>query len=100
MEESSAKQCCAIFYGIDLTRMLLEDSFHQGGIQLTHRPGGLLGLHEQPHILDVAAGRGTSALHLAETFHWKVTGIDLSETNVCAADSVAASEGLEGAVRF
>jgi SAM-dependent methyltransferase len=100
MEESNVKHCCAAFYGSDLARVLLGDSFHPGGIQLTHRLGELLGLHEQSRLLDVAAGRGTSAFHLAETFHCRVTGVDLSETNVHAASAEAASRGLNKAVRF
>ena len=30
MEEQGVKQCCAAFYGSDLARYLLGDSFHPG----------------------------------------------------------------------
>ncbi|HUV70549.1 MAG TPA: class I SAM-dependent methyltransferase [Terracidiphilus sp.] len=100
MEEQSVKQCCAAFYGSDAARMLLGDSFHPGGIKLTERLGELLGLKRQSHVLDVAAGRGTSALHLAETFGCKVTGVDLSDENVRLAEAEATRRGLAGQISF
>ena len=100
MPEANIKQCCATFYGSDLARMLLGDSFHPGGVRLTHRIGELLGLTQASHLLDVAAGPGTSALHLAKAFGCRVTGIDLSEQNVSEARAAADAEGLTGRVRF
>jgi arsenite methyltransferase len=100
MEKADVKQCCATFYGSDLARMLLGDSFHPGGVRLTHRIGELLGLTAASHILDVAAGRGTSALYLAKTFGCTVTGIDLSEPNIVAAEAEAGAQELRGRVRF
>jgi SAM-dependent methyltransferase len=100
MEETNIKQCCATFYGSDLARMLLGDSFHPGGVRLTQRIGELLGLTAASHVLDVAAGRGTSAFHLAKAFGCGVTGIDLSEQNVSAARAEAAAQGLSDRVSF
>lgn len=51
-------------------------------------------------MLDVAAGRGTSAFCLAEKFGCKVTGIDLSEDNVRLANQEAEQRALSGSVRF
>lgn len=100
MEEPSVKQCCAAFYGSDLARLLLGDSFHPGGTALTGRLGELLDLKRGSHVLDVASGRGTSAFYLAETFQCRVTGVHLSEPNVDAANAEAVSRSLDGAVRF
>jgi len=100
MEDTNIKQCCATFYGSDLARMLLGDSFHPGGVRLTQRIGELLGLTQGSHVLDVAAGPGTSALHLAKTFGCHVTGIDLSEANISAARAAADAQGLAGRVHF
>ena len=100
MEEATIKQCCATFYGSDLARMLLGDSFHPGGVRLTQQLGELLGLAPEMHVLDVAAGRGTSALHLAKSFGCRVTGIDLSEANIVAAHEAANAEGLGEHVHF
>ena len=100
MENTNIKQCCATFYGSDLARMLLGDSFHPGGARLTQRIGELLGLTPTAHVLDVAAGPGTSALHLAKNFGCRVTGIDLSQANISAARAAAETQGLSQLVQF
>jgi ubiquinone/menaquinone biosynthesis C-methylase UbiE len=100
MEAESVKQCCSAFYGSDLARLLLGDSFHPGGTALTAHLGALLGLSAESHVLDVAAGRGTSAFHLAETFGCRVTGVDLSEENIRLSTATAQERGLAGRIRF
>jgi SAM-dependent methyltransferase len=64
---------------------LLGDSFHPGGSTLTERLGELLRLAPDRHVLDVAAGRGTSALVIARRFGCIVTGMDLSAQNIARA---------------
>ncbi len=100
MKDAVVKQCCATFYGSDFARMLLGDSFHPGGIRLTQRLGELLGLNESSQVLDIASGRGTSALHLATTFKCMVTGVDLSRENVTAATVAANEQGLNELTHF
>lgn len=100
MEEQSVKQCCAAFYGSDLARLLLGDSFHPGGTELTYHLGALLGLTGTSNVLDVASGRGTSAFHLAESFGCHVTGVDLSEENVRLATDESQRRGLTQRVSF
>src|ERR1035437_579000 len=100
MEEQDVKQCCATFYGSDLARHLLGESFHPGGTRLTERLGNLLSLTRESQVLDVASGRGTSAFHLAEFFGCKVTGVDLSEENVRLATAEASQRGLAGQINF
>jgi ubiquinone/menaquinone biosynthesis C-methylase UbiE len=100
MEEQNVKQCCAIFYGSDLARHLLGDSFHPGGTRLTERLGELLALTSESHVLDVASGRGTSAFHLALSFGCEVTGVDLSEENVHQSTAEALQRGMAERVRF
>ena len=100
MEQLSVKQCCATFYGSDMARMLLGDSFHPGGTTLTTQLGELLTLTPESHVLDVASGRGTSAFHIAETFGCRVTGIDLGEENVRLATADASQHGMIGKVTF
>ncbi len=100
MQNLTVKQCCATFYGSDLARALLGDSFHPGGTRLTQRIGDLLGLTPDSHVLDVAAGRGTSAFSLASAFSCRVTGIDLSEQNVSAAGDEAEAQHVADRVQF
>jgi len=98
--DQNVKQCCAAFYGSDLARLLLGDSFHPGGTQLTDRLGQLTQLTRDSRILDVAAGRGTSAFHLAQSFGCEVVGVDLSEDNVKLASEEASTRGVANRVSF
>jgi len=93
---STVKQCCATFYGSDAARFLLGESFHPGGTQLTHELAQRMGLGSHSRVLDVASGRGTSALYLAATFGCEVVGIDFSEENTRLAQAAAADADLPG----
>jgi ubiquinone/menaquinone biosynthesis C-methylase UbiE len=94
------KQCCANLYQNDFARLLLGDSFHPGGLRLTERLGLLLQLDSSSSVLDVASGRGTSAMFMAERFGCKVVGVDYGQQNVERANSEAAHRGLSARVRF
>jgi SAM-dependent methyltransferase len=67
---------------------------------LTERLGTLLRLEPASRVLDIAAGRGTSAVHLARVFGCQVVGIDYSSRNVSAAQATAQDEGLADRVQF
>ena len=95
-----AKSCCAVAYESEIARWLMGDSFHPGGLGLTERLGERLGLAEGMRLLDVASGRGTSALFLAERFGCQVTGVDLGASNVEAARAEARTRGLDHLARF
>jgi arsenite methyltransferase len=96
----SLKQCCAKLYESDIARILLGDSFHPGGLKLTERVGSLLHLTPESLVLDVASGKGTSALFLAERFSCHVVGIDYSSQNIADANRLASAKGLSSLVRF
>jgi SAM-dependent methyltransferase len=98
--DEAVKSCCAAVYSSDWARLLLGDSFHPGGLALTERLGERLGLAPGVRVLDVAAGRGASALHLAGRFGCDVTGVDLSAANVAAANAAAERAGLAERARF
>jgi SAM-dependent methyltransferase len=94
------KLCCATFYESEIARLLLGDVFHPGGLALTEHLGVQLGLGEADHILDVACGRGTSAVHLAAQFGCHVIGLDYSPENLDAARSRARERGVDRLVTF
>jgi arsenite methyltransferase len=94
------KQCCARLYESDVARMLLGDSFHPGGTKLTERLGALLGLTAQSCVLDIASGKGTSALFLAERFGCEVVGVDYGSQNVEQSNAAASARGLDKRVSF
>jgi ubiquinone/menaquinone biosynthesis C-methylase UbiE len=97
---TEVKQCCARLYESDIVSLLLGDCLHPGGVALTERLGHLMNLTRDSHVVDVASGRGTSALHLAQRFGCRVSGFDLSQPNVDRATGEAARLGLADRVRF
>lgn len=94
------KACCATLYESDFARMLLGDSFHPGGLRLTERLGEKLALGPGMKVLDVASGRGESAIFLAQRFGCEVTGVDLGSENVRQAEARADQAGVGHLVRF
>src|SRR5260370_27715517 len=100
VKSKDVKQCCARLYESDLAKILLGDSFHPGGVALTERLGTLLGLTAASRVLDIASGKGTSALFLAGHFGCEVGGIDYGVHNVEQANTAAAAKGLDKRVSF
>jgi SAM-dependent methyltransferase len=94
------KVCCATFYESELVRAFLGDVLHPGGLELTQHLGELIGLCPDDGVLDVACGRGASAVHLAETFGCHVTGLDYGAKNVAAARALANERGVEQLTSF
>jgi ubiquinone/menaquinone biosynthesis C-methylase UbiE len=99
-DATEVKSCCAAVYQSDFARILLGDSFHPGGVQLTERLGRLLNLQPGQRVLDVAAGRGESAIFIAKQFHCEVVGIDFGSGNVEEAMLRARNAGVADLVRF
>ncbi|MFQ5382431.1 MAG: class I SAM-dependent methyltransferase [Dehalococcoidia bacterium] len=97
---AEVKACCATAYETPWAKMLMGDTFHPGGLPLTLHLGDLLGLTRDTRLLDVACGRGTSAIALAKEFGCTVVGVDLGEESIRAAREAARAEGLEGRVSF
>src|SRR5260370_23073286 len=60
----------------------------------------MLNLEPRNRVLDVAAGRGTSALTLAMRFGCEVIGLDYSWRNIEAAKRDASERGLSRTVTF
>ena len=103
MDEAGSREiklCCATFYESEFVRMLLGDVLHPGGLALTQHLGEIIGLGPDDVVLDVACGRGASAVHLAETFGCHVTGLDYGAENVAAAIALAADRGVAHLTAF
>ncbi len=99
-ETVDVKSCCAAAYESDFARLLLGDSFHPGGSQLTERLGVLLKLGPGVRVLDVASGKGASAIFLAQKFGCEVAGVDFGESNVTTASGTAEAAGVSSLVTF
>jgi ubiquinone/menaquinone biosynthesis C-methylase UbiE len=99
-EANSVKQCCANLYESDFARLLLGDSFHPGGLALTERLVEILQLSAGDRVLDVACGKGTTAVFLSQRFGCEVIGIDYSDANVHEASKQAAKRELASRICF
>lgn len=98
--QETLKSCCAGAYESKFARMLLGDSFHPGGLDLTRRLGNLLDLRRGLRVLDMASGKGDSAIFLAREFDCEVVGIDFSGRSVGEASARAAEAGVGHLVTF
>ncbi|WP_206686163.1 SAM-dependent methyltransferase [Kribbella qitaiheensis] len=85
LDPEDLKGCCAASYSSDLVALLLGDSYHPGGLALTRRLADGAGIQPGNQVLDVASGRGTSALLVAREYGANVAGVDLSTANVSLA---------------
>ncbi len=94
------KSCCANLYENEIVKFFLGSSFHPGGLQLTYRLAGRLGLKPGDRILDVACGLGASAVAVAEKLKVHVTGLDLSEKNCLVATESADKQGAGDRTSF
>src|SRR5206468_3038742 len=94
------KLCCASAYQRDAVVLILGDSYHPGGLDLTRRLVRSLELRPGDRVLDVASGPGTTAFLLASEFGVEVDGVDLGDLTVAKANATAASEGLGDRARL
>ncbi len=99
-DDQAVKSCCANVYQSEWARLLLGDSFHPGGTVLTAYLGAALRLGPGQRVLDVAAGQGTSAIHLAQCFGCTVQGIEYSRVAVERATQAARTAGAAHLVTF
>lgn len=96
----TVKACCAAGYSTDLVSVLLGDSYHPGGLDLTRHLLERVGLAAGQRLVDVASGRGATALVAAAEYGARVEGVDLSAANVARAGGAVAAAGLGDRARF
>ena len=89
LDDALAKACCADLYQSDLARLILGETLHPGGLALTNRLGRLMGIQRDDWVVDLASGRGVSAMAVSRAFHCRVAGVEFSHAGTAAA--VAAS---------
>ena len=100
LEAVEIKTCCARLYASNWAHVLLGDSFHPGGEALTERLGSFLNLGPGKHLLDVASGKGSSAIYLARRYGCEVVGVDYSRELVAEATAATEAAGLADRVQF
>jgi arsenite methyltransferase len=97
---AEAKACCARSYQSDVVALILGESYHPGGLELTRRLARSLDLRSGQKVLDVASGPGATAFLLAAEFGVEVEGVDLGDQAVAKANAKAAEQGVDDRVRF
>lgn len=100
LAQEDVKACCARSYQTDAVAMILGESYHPGGLDLTRRLARSLDLKPGERVLDVASGPGATAFLLAGEFGVTVDGVDLGEQSVAKASARAAELGVSETVRF
>ena len=99
-QAAEVKSCCVTAYSSDLVGLLLGDSYHPGGLALTRRVAAAVEMRPGQRVLDVAAGRGTSALLFAREYDVDVIGVDLAPANVALATGAAQAADLATRATF
>jgi SAM-dependent methyltransferase len=91
--------------GKDLSSLTLDDlqpvdEFHIRGDTATRELIELSGFTPQMHVLDVGCGIGGSARRLSHQVGCRVTGVDLSDAYIDAAERLTGLLGMQDRVRF
>lgn len=97
-ERADFATCCSDFYASEAVRLLLGDSFHPGGEELTRELLELARVQPGAALLDVGGGVGTSAELAAREFGCRVTVVDRAAANLDRARERIERGGLGHAV--
>ena len=73
---------------------------HPGGLKVTKQLADSLQINPQSKVIDIACGKGSTALYLAEKYECEVVGIDISEELIQVAKVLSKKKGLEDKVKF
>ena len=98
--DGDLKGCCAAVYAHPAVRWLLGDELHPGGQATTRRALELIGVMPGERLLDIASGKGDSAVLAARERACLVTGIDYGEAAVIDARLTVDAAGLSDRVAF
>ena len=86
------KKSTAKFYEDCFFEIILKDVLHPGGLELTERLANFADIDEKSSVLDIASGKGKSAIFLAKNFNCSIIGVDLSKGIVRKAIDLANTE--------
>jgi len=73
---------------------------HPGGFAATRKLAESCHLDSRTRVIDIACGKGTSAVYLAERYGCEVLGIDISDGLIAQANARSQKRGLAGKVTF
>ncbi|MBA7532453.1 2-methoxy-6-polyprenyl-1,4-benzoquinol methylase, mitochondrial [subsurface metagenome] len=73
---------------------------HPGGYNATNQLLSALRIGKDSNVIDIACGKGPSAMYIAEKYHCKVTAIDISGELIEKAKDMSRRRGLSDKVDF
>ena len=73
---------------------------HPGGFRATNELLNELGIDEHSHVIDIACGKGPSAVYTAKKYGCKVTAIDISPELIEEAKRIARIKDVSNRVNF
>ena len=73
---------------------------HPGGFNATNELLNRLKINQNSHVIDIACGKGTSALHIAKRYGCMVTAIDISPELIEEARHLASKRDITKRVNF
>ncbi len=73
---------------------------HPGGFRATHRLAESCKIDKSKRVLDIACGKGTTAVYLTLKYGCPVVGIDISEDLISESIALSRRKGLEDLVSF
>lgn len=98
------EQCGCTIEGCDIfdfmARHVGMTVIHPGGLAATRRLAERCHLDDHTTLVDIACGKGTSAVYFAEKYGCRVVGVDLAEDLIEQAKSLAARKRLVSKVDF
>lgn len=87
--------CCTDVYQLPITKLLLGDSFHPGGLKLTQQLAQQSLINRNSLVLDIACGQATSAKYLVEQYGATVFALDLGLDNLKEVQSTLRSNKIK-----
>jgi ubiquinone/menaquinone biosynthesis C-methylase UbiE len=73
---------------------------HPGGLKATEKLASDLRINKNTKIIDIACGKGTTAIFLAQNYKCQVVGVDISADLIEYAKKLAREKGLDKLVSF
>lgn len=103
MSKACADERCSVFR-CDIFDFMAKHVgltvIHPGGLNATRELIDCLGITKQSHVVDIACGKGSSAIYLAENYGCNVIGIDISPDLVQQGQEAATRKNLGAKVTF
>lgn len=102
MEQNAGNECsiekCDIFDF--MAKFVGLSVLHPGGFEATTTLAEACKINEQTRVLDIACGKGTSAIFLAEKYGCQIEGVDISEELIEEAKKFARQSNVRDRVSF